>query len=544
MRPISLVIFVTFTSGSIPPSTETFFIQLQGYKLAHCLIDFMPQPLLTAETYTSFLDIVKETVPEIQINPQLKEAYSKYENQNKNLYVKQLHAMFKFPELKTFAEYSNDLPVAAKLQWICQHIKKPKDIWLAYNMLEKYLDNTYLQSGFQKQDATSSAIQFIGTLQNNYKVCVLSNITGRDYTDVYSQYLKLFIGDVDQIINFCSTTHVPLLAKYSRGNSAEQLVFKLVMNNAAWESLINDPKYTELTLIMKDELIVQELSAIQIPGVALTRATIAIIDPVLKAISGLRDCESCAQLLSMVPRAILNNRNITKPVIMTVGYNAGETAFIKGIFDYLYDALCSLGQPAISKYHLLKLSALVYRLLHPHITQTLKEVTSFSHYMSNHVKEKLKANPVPLTINTPFIMWTHAKYDITVIVRNEIKSVNPEKKSTRFAIFQIGGMDVIDTETSFASIFVHSCDAFVVHDVMNNIRKINEKCHAVGLPVIGVVFNHDCFTISAQHAALLQSLVRLSYNKAYIMRKQIPALDKLTGNRKQILCTNPNFLRY
>lgn len=61
-----------------------------------------------------------EEVPAIQINPLLEEVYSKYENQNKNLYVKELHAMFKFPALKTFAEYTNIL--TGKLG-ICLHIK-------------------------------------------------------------------------------------------------------------------------------------------------------------------------------------------------------------------------------------------------------------------------------------------------------------------------------------------------------------------------------------------------------------------------------------
>lgn len=166
----------------------------------------MPQPLLTAETHPQFIQIVKEVIPNIQINPLLTEAYSKYANQNKNLYVKQLHAMFKFPDLKQFSEYTIDLTVMAKLQWICLHIKKPKEIWLAYNMLDKYLNNTYLFSGFQKQDATSSAIQFISTLQNDYKSCILANISGSSYTDVYFLYLKLLIGDVDQINNFFKTT--------------------------------------------------------------------------------------------------------------------------------------------------------------------------------------------------------------------------------------------------------------------------------------------------------------------------------------------------
>jgi len=267
-------------------------------------------------------------------------------------------------------------------------------------------------------------------------------------------------------------------------------------------------------------------------------------DDILKIIRSLRAYQDAAKLLAQVPRAMLNNRNITKPVIMTVGYNAGETAFVKGITDYLLDALCALGKPTINMSDLTRLSVLIYKLLLPHITQNLKGVVHFSHVMTNFVQDKLKENPVPLTITTPYIMWTFAKYDITTTSRNTIKSINPLKRNTKFAIFNKGGIEVSDTETAFASVFVHSCDAFVVHDVMNNVRKINTKCREIGLPEIRVVFNHDCFTISAQHASLLQSLVRVSYNRSYIMRKQIPALEKYTTRDKQILCTNPNFLRY
>lgn len=98
----------------------------------------MPQPLFTAETLPQFIKIVKEQVPSIQINTKLTASYTVYETQNKNLFLKQLHSMFKFPDLNTFAEYPHNLKQSAKLHWICQHIKKSKEIWLAYNLLTHY----------------------------------------------------------------------------------------------------------------------------------------------------------------------------------------------------------------------------------------------------------------------------------------------------------------------------------------------------------------------------------------------------------------------
>lgn len=94
---------------------------------------------------------------------------------------------------------------------------------------------------------------------------------------------------------------------------------------------------------------------------------------------------------------------------MTVGYNAGEAAGVKGIYDYLYDSLCALGEPTVNTSQLHKLSALLYRLLHPHIVQTFGELIRFSQIMTFYVKQKLKASPTQLTIHTPYIMWTFAK---------------------------------------------------------------------------------------------------------------------------------------
>jgi hypothetical protein len=130
-------------------------------------------------------------------------------------------------------------------------------------------------------------------------------------------------------------------------------------------------------------------------------------------------------------------------------------------------------------------------------------------------------------------------------IRNRIKtSHNNKEKIYKFAIFIHGKRNDDAMITAFGATFVHSCDAFIVHDILNNVHKTNIKLKEAGLPEIRMLFNHDCFIIDAYNAFLLQALVRVSYNQVYIMRKQIPELEKENKGITNILCTNPNFIRY
>jgi hypothetical protein len=201
-----------------------------------------------------------------------------------------------------------------------------------------------------------------------------------------------------------------------------------------------------------------------------------------------------------------------------------------------------MGKAIINTSALTKLSVVLYNLLEPHILQNLSTVTTFSQIMQEYIQNNVKAEKLPITIKCPYITWTFSKHYITVASRNRIK-IN-DNKTINFAIFKHGGADIEAMTTAFASVFVHSCDAFIVHDIINNINKINIECKVKGIPEIRYAFNHDCFTISAQHAVLLKSLVRVSYDKVHLMRKQIPGLDDYVKNTPNIKTTNNNFIRY
>jgi len=166
------------TSGRI--ISTTYFLQLQGYKLALSLVDFMPKPMLSEEQYIQYIRIIKKEVPEIEIHPQVENSYTTYKNQNNNLYLKQLLSMFKIQDTNLFKSYVEKSILEEQLNWICSHVKKAKEIWTAYNLLEKYKTGDY-STGSQQQDATSSAIQLIGMLTNNPYICKMSNIIGKEW---------------------------------------------------------------------------------------------------------------------------------------------------------------------------------------------------------------------------------------------------------------------------------------------------------------------------------------------------------------------------
>lgn len=246
------------------------------------------------------------------------------------------------------------------------------------------------------------------------------------------------------------------------------------------------------------------------------------------------------KLLDIVSKEILINRNITKKLIMTKGYNAGKRTGVDSILEYLIETLQNQGKAFINTFELRELSILIYELLEPHISQNLSAVTKFGKIMRDYVETQVNNNNIPLKMTTPYITWTFAKHHIKTFSRNKIDN---NKKSIKFAIFEHGNADLDAMTTAFASVFVHSCDAFIIHDVIHNIEKINIQCRIKGIPEIRYWFNHDCFTVSAQHAVLLQSIVRVSYDKLHIMRKLIPELDKLVGDIINILTTNYHFLR-
>jgi hypothetical protein len=520
--------------------SDVFFLQAQGHKLACSLLDFYPQVELTETMYSEFISIVKEAIPEIKIPSKVGNNLKDYQLHNKNLYLKQLLSLFTFESAEKFKEYTSINILEEKLIWISTHIKKPKEIWIAYNLLERFLDHSFFTTSYQKQDATSSAIQIIGKLQNDPRTCEQSNIIGNKYNDVYTQHAKLLEKDLAQAENMLITKIKPLMEEYKDGTENQKIIYELITQKTAWE-IFKKTKVTLSKKINEDLQVLKDLRAFRFPLINVGNLQEPAIDNDAKIVFMIKEYLAAGKLLDLVSKEILINRNITKKLIMTKGYNAGKRTGVDSILEYLVETLQNQGKAFIHTFELRKLCELIYELLEPHISQNLSAVTKFGRIMREFVETQVNNKNIPIKMATPYITWTFAKHNIKTFSRNRIQINN--KKTIRFAIFEHGNADLDAMTTAFASVFVHSCDAFVIHDVIHNIEKINAQCRIKGIPEIRYWFNHDCFTVSAQHAVLLQSIVRVSYDKLHILRKLIPELDKLVGDVINILTTSYHFLR-
>jgi hypothetical protein len=304
--------------------SDVFFLQTQGYKLTLSVLDFYTLAPLTETEYKAFIPIVKAVIPAIKIPPKVENNYKDYQQQNKNLYVKQITSMFKFQNLEQFKEYTLISTKEEKLTWISTRIKKAKEIWIAYNLLEGYINQTFLTTSYQKQDATSSAIQLIGLLKNDPFLCKQSNITGKDYNDIYMQFIILLEKDIKQLINMRKTIINPLLEKYKDGNPNEQITYELLTNDVYWREYKKDKKMTFEKKIHHDEQILAEIKNIRYPFINIVDLKTLDFNDHDKILFALKEYIKAAKLLLLIPYEMLINRNLVKKLIMTKGYNAGK----------------------------------------------------------------------------------------------------------------------------------------------------------------------------------------------------------------------------
>lgn len=183
--------------------------------------------------------------------------------------------------------------------------------------MDNYLRGIYLSVGSQQQDATSSAIQLIGILRKLDYPCHLSNVTGDNYTDIYGMFSNLFFSDVLLVKKFYENNLTPLVTSWQKGTLTQQLLYSFITDTKAWQIHLDDPTLDDLSEISS------LLHDIRFPAVSLGKINLQL-SPIDQIISRIRLFIESYPLLNIVPEKILRSRNLTKPVIMTLGYNAGE----------------------------------------------------------------------------------------------------------------------------------------------------------------------------------------------------------------------------
>jgi hypothetical protein len=161
-------------------------------------------------------------------------------------------------------------------------------------------------------------------LKNDPFLCKQSNITGKDYNDIYMQFIILLEKDIKQLINMRKTIINPLLEKYKDGNPNEQITYELLTNDVYWREYKKDKKMTFEKKIHHDEQILAEIKNIRYPFINIVDLKTLDFNDHDKILFALKEYIKAAKLLLLIPYEMLINRNLVKKLIMTKGYNAGK----------------------------------------------------------------------------------------------------------------------------------------------------------------------------------------------------------------------------
>jgi hypothetical protein len=221
---------------------------------------------------------------------------------------------------------------------------------------------------------------------------------------------------------------------------------------------------------------------------------------------------------------------------MTLGYAAGDESRIKGFQTAIKDYYLEQGMTIpLAETDILDIAVILNNLF---VETSLLKLKAVYTYIRN-VKADVKKYAEKIHIVFKYLEWmfflTTEEY-----TRHKIKTSYGTHK---FHVMHNYGINIEQMRTTLNSILVHGLDAHIVCEILNIISKINKKLEAKSLPLIGIVTNHDCYTLNGIYSPILIPLVQQAYNT--INDLSFPHIPELLSKKKEpIICTNPNIIKH
>jgi hypothetical protein len=114
-------------------------------------------------------------------------SYEKYDEKTKELMRTYRKDFLRLNE--KYEDYPKESTYREQIDWLAINCKKPREIFYAQLLYNSKYKEPNL-SLIYELDATSSGLQLIGMLMRDQDNCILSNVIGTKYVDIYTTYVQ------------------------------------------------------------------------------------------------------------------------------------------------------------------------------------------------------------------------------------------------------------------------------------------------------------------------------------------------------------------
>jgi hypothetical protein len=210
--------------------TIPYFLNLQNFKLtkAFCIMHKVSE--IGRNNYDKVRRAIMRVIKTESLQQEVKElTYEGYELKTREL-IKNYFKDF-LRDKEEYSNYPKDKPYREQIDWLALNCKKPREIFYAKLLITSIYKEPSL-SLIYELDATSSGLQIIGMMLKEEDICLLSNVIGNRYVDIYGRYifeLSVQMRSIEEYLTkYCNHIGVDFKAKKPVGNIIDMTSFKEV----------------------------------------------------------------------------------------------------------------------------------------------------------------------------------------------------------------------------------------------------------------------------------------------------------------------------
>lgn len=523
-----------------------YFLNLQGSKIVSAFLVYPNNSKITQKNFNGFVDSLmpifnNKMKNHFQINLKNKaeftnfsvyeewseKIFNEYILSNLTLSQEEFNLLRKDIESKDF---TNSSIMLCLIETFWPYKKKIRTFFHTISLIYTKLCPNQNQNELFFLDATSSGLQVISMFLKDKTLGNISNLTGNNYCDIYKNCSLEFLS----FINKMSADYIPYF--FSNPNSdlksSFEVLFRLLNNK-------NKIIPTELGIVNFQDInfFIKKMYTVDFMKEILTKALFSFTwmiknfknicieyDKALenKIISEIeyKFIISCLVINSYknimdkflktnVPFEILTSREVFKALIMPSPYNItvfGSRRAIKKIFtQYLIKKNIQL-----DRYALIDVAAFIenyYSLIFKKkYLSHIEDYLAIGNYLAKSNKE--------LNITNEYLSWKFRPEKTSIVRFNVRKFDDMHKRRQVSCAVQTGVVDPKAFKRSFCAIYVHACDANIVHRYLDLIYQINCQLKKYKITLYCDTI-HDSFGINSTFALLLKPILLKVYNDFY-----------------------------
>lgn len=551
--------------------SNCYFLNLQTAKITRTFIQFHNSSKLTSTQFEQVSEIIRKVFSNNNFEfPQLSyEMYTSATVKNSKAFLNSF--LTKDFELKTFPY---DSSFATQLNYMKNYVKKLKDALYITSLIAK---QKFDYNMVYQKDATTSGPALVSLVLQNKTLAEKANIQGQRYHDLYSELNDNFIKQVKNVIAFLNnliyilfqktleewikemTELLPTSNKILVTKDVEEIFSCIfltpdkVLATTAIKTLVNIFKSSSYNKNSSLEKSYSTIFNLVIPSdfswlikKNISKDNRDVYKIFFYNLESLREIFRFYKAINSVPLEALNSRNLHKKEVMTYFYNAGEKARVIDYKKHITEYFTSKGLPATPQHELGDLCEFLNSFFRYIVESLLPGSQCFLRTCKKFISQKTNTGLQPIKIKLRYLVWDfiilqqHSKRMRITAGGSFVGSTFRHKLEVRRFTDKFNRKDM---ETTFASIFIHSIDAHIVHRFYHLLYLLNIEFEAAGLPRISGFTNHDCYGLNMTYNIYLDSILSFIYNEISASGFN-NCIDFKIINEKPFLVTNPSFIRY